>query len=737
MKTRRGHAKFQQSTSLEKERTIDVESVVISNDDEDDGKGQCFVCGKPELASEYQARRLYKQQTTQFKHLVLSSELRKKISPPMYNKFSTNIRSCSSCLAMIKEVWTLHQEIISIQGELDKLVENARENIAAEYVLSQRKQQTLISPIKPGISKSPKSASPRTCQNIKIETKDEVVSDNTDTEYSMEFYPEVDQHQDDDVYIAPVKRITRSLRQSKRTPSKNLASRSSPRQRRNGHSNKYKEVDNSDDEDESLKSKSQKKFQEHSHQKVDGKFNCSNCGKAFGLLNRLVYHEVLVCNIQYEESKLEELQIKFHPCDLCDRKFAYNSDLIRHGLLHTGDQPSKCPGCGSSYRTKYEEEKYCKKCKGKLLTTRPSDGNENEPDIKNIKDKSPNAKETVDLADSDDDVGNKTKKIDLKCSKCGKVLGKHGSLIFHEITVCGIEYSDEKLRRLNVHLHACETCDRKFLYAKDLKRHMQTHIGVLKLWKCEKCGKSFSQSCTLSQHQRIYCEAVNIDPELRKKVHEKRLFNLSQLIYKCPKCSKRYASVAKLTTHLKAHELSPTSNQSQKILCDICGISLNQSALGRHVLRVHEKKLNVFCSQCGKGFFENKDLKMHIRNVHMDKKNQEKHPQKIKCNQCGKSYHHDGLMHHRKNVHLKIRSMKKRTRQLPTTNVLSVARSFLTSKDLRPTCRKEPARAGGGDNLVKRDICFPSIVHIAMKFFTDSGDLNFTLNMSTLITTHY
>lgn len=139
MKTRRGHAKFQQSTSLEKERTIDVESVVISNDDEDDGKGQCFVCGKPELASEYQARRLYKQQTTQFKHLVLSSELRKKISPPMYNKFSTNIRSCSSCLAMIKEVWTLHQEIISIQGELDKLVENARENIAAEYVLSQSK----------------------------------------------------------------------------------------------------------------------------------------------------------------------------------------------------------------------------------------------------------------------------------------------------------------------------------------------------------------------------------------------------------------------------------------------------------------------------------------------------------------------------------------------------------------------------------------------------------------------
>ena len=47
--------------------------------------------------------------------------------------------------------------------------------------------------------------------------------------------------------------------------------------------------------------------------------------------------------------------------------------------------------------------------------------------------------------------------------------------------------------------HRCDTCDKRFIYTKDLKHHMLAHTGE-KPHKCDICVKKFTTAWYLKKH---------------------------------------------------------------------------------------------------------------------------------------------------------------------------------------------------------------------------------------------
>lgn len=85
------------------------------------GDPSCFVCGSADLSSQAQPRRRYAKLTTLFKTLVMTADVPQKLGGS-----SDLVESCAACLAMIKDVYDLRQEIVSLQTQLDALLEGAR-----------------------------------------------------------------------------------------------------------------------------------------------------------------------------------------------------------------------------------------------------------------------------------------------------------------------------------------------------------------------------------------------------------------------------------------------------------------------------------------------------------------------------------------------------------------------------------------------------------------------------------
>lgn len=131
------------------------------------------------------------------------------------------------------------------------------------------------------------------------------------------------------------------------------------------------------------------------------------------------------------------------------------------------------------------------------------------------------------------------------------------------------------------------------MHYKDLTKHGVKHSKV-NSFVCDKCGKAFRYSVSLSAHQKIHCTEVHIDPEERQKFHQKKVASGVRHAVKCPQCPHRFVQRAKLLRHLASsvHEMRFRPDGEDSVVCSACGkcVSSEIFAIKQHIVSIHEKE---------------------------------------------------------------------------------------------------------------------------------------------------
>ena len=134
----------------------------------------------------------------------------------------------------------------------------------------------------------------------------------------------------------------------------------------------------------------------------------------------------------------------------------------------------------------------------------------------------------------------------------------------------------------------CQTCQKSFQEARNLKRHIGIHSGE-EPYECNTCKKRFKQSTNLKVHERIHTGEVP---------------------YECKECNKRFKQKSKLKIHERIH----TGEKPYE--CKTCFRSFSQSnALQAHQ-RIHTGEKPYECKTCNERFKQRCNLKVHERKHH-------------------------------------------------------------------------------------------------------------------------
>ncbi|XP_062942596.1 zinc finger protein 22 isoform X2 [Cynocephalus volans] len=145
-----------------------------------------------------------------------------------------------------------------------------------------------------------------------------------------------------------------------------------------------------------------------------------------------------------------------------------------------------------------------------------------------------------------------------------------------------------RLRRsLDEKPYKCIECEKSFSQSSTLFQHQKIHTGK-KSHKCADCGKSFFQSSNLIQHRRIHT---------------------GEKPYKCDECGERFKQSSNLIQHQRIH------TGEKPYQCDECGRCFSQSSHLIQHQRTHTGEKPYQCSECGKCFSQSSHLRQHVKTV--------------------------------------------------------------------------------------------------------------------------
>lgn len=106
-----------------------------------------------------------------------------------------------------------------------------------------------------------------------------------------------------------------------------------------------------------------------------------------------------------------------------------------------------------------------------------------------------------------------------------------------------------------------------------MKKHMDEHMGLLKMYQCTICGHEFKQKGNLEAHMKRHSDEKPFEcSECQKSFKEKReLIRHTSLVhskvrpYPCGQCDRAFAYRYMLDRHLRTHtEKKPHPSEHQK-----------------------------------------------------------------------------------------------------------------------------------------------------------------------------
>ncbi|XP_066902015.1 zinc finger protein 423 homolog isoform X3 [Halyomorpha halys] len=195
--------------------------------------------------------------------------------------------------------------------------------------------------------------------------------------------------------------------------------------------------------------------------------------------------------------------------------------------------------------------------------------------------------------------------------------------------------------------YPCQFCDKAFSRYSYLKKHEQSHSGLL-LFRCDFCNRLFKHKRSRDRHIKLHtgdkkykctqCEAAFSRSD-HLKIHMKTHDN--QKPYQCVYCNRGYNTAAALTSHLQNHkkEITSLSASTEKtsnsiFKCLRCNIIFTKSEeLYIHMAKKHSRNTEYLkkivtvgsnsnseysCMSCNETFDSVEALQLHIQQKHDD-----------------------------------------------------------------------------------------------------------------------
>ncbi|GLV37767.1 uncharacterized protein CBL_06531 [Carabus blaptoides fortunei] len=152
--------------------------------------------------------------------------------------------------------------------------------------------------------------------------------------------------------------------------------------------------------------------------------------------------------------------------------------------------------------------------------------------------------------------------------------------------------------------YKCEDCGKQFSQLRNYKYHRSVHEGTKEFAaRCPECGKVFNDRGYLSSHLKIHRD--------RKE-------------YGCPHCPKRFNQRVAYNMHLRIH------TGVKPHVCPTCSKGFSRKMLLKQHQRVHTGERPYQCPECGKSFADRSNMSLHAR-LHTGVK-------PYGCNLCPKSF---------------------------------------------------------------------------------------------------